>query len=59
MTFLFSLFRLLSWIISVFFQTIKSLLVLNGLLPPPPFPIFRVPYLPLARIIDFMEPEAL
>ncbi|EFO95901.1 hypothetical protein CRE_17557 [Caenorhabditis remanei] len=59
MTSPFSLFRLLSWIISVFFQAIKSFLVLNGLLPPPHFPLLHVPYVPLRRIIDFMESDSL
>ncbi|EFO95947.1 hypothetical protein CRE_17585 [Caenorhabditis remanei] len=59
MTSPFSLFRLLSWIISVFFQALKSFLIHNKLLPPPHFPLLHVPYVPLRRIIDFMEPEAL
>ncbi|EFO95931.1 hypothetical protein CRE_17600 [Caenorhabditis remanei] len=59
MTFFSPLFRFLSWITSVLFQTFKSFLILNGLLPPPPFPLFRVPCLPLGRIIDFMDPDAL
>ncbi|EFP06925.1 hypothetical protein CRE_16503 [Caenorhabditis remanei] len=59
MTSPFSLFRFLLWIIFVSFQTIKSFLVLNKLLPPPHFPLFRVPYVPLGRIIDFMDPDAL
>ncbi|EFO95949.1 hypothetical protein CRE_17570 [Caenorhabditis remanei] len=54
-----SLFRLLFWIISVFFQTIKSLFIPNIPLPPPHFPLLRVPYVPLRRIIDFMDPDAL
>ncbi|EFP13240.1 hypothetical protein CRE_30292 [Caenorhabditis remanei] len=53
------LFRFLSWIISVLFQTFKSFLIFNGLLPPPHFPLLRVPYVPLRRIIDFMDPDAL
>ncbi|EFO91876.1 hypothetical protein CRE_26905 [Caenorhabditis remanei] len=53
------LFRLLFWIISVFFQAIKSFLVLNGLLPPPHFPLLHVPSVPLRRIIDFMESDSL
>ncbi|KAF1746326.1 hypothetical protein GCK72_022779 [Caenorhabditis remanei] len=77
MTFLFSL--LLCWIISVFFQSIKSILIPNIPLPSPhlpppqlfstrqpdvpvpsfPFRLFRIPYLPLGRIIDFMDPDAL
>ncbi|EFO98708.1 hypothetical protein CRE_19515 [Caenorhabditis remanei] len=59
MTSSFSFFRLLFWIISVFFQTIKSLLIPNIPLPPPHFPLLHVPYLPLGRIIDFMDPDAL
>ncbi|EFO95903.1 hypothetical protein CRE_17587 [Caenorhabditis remanei] len=57
MTFLFAL--LLCWIISVFIQTIKSLFIPNIPLPPPSFPLLRVPYVPLRRIIDFMDPDAL
>ncbi|EFO96464.1 hypothetical protein CRE_13227 [Caenorhabditis remanei] len=59
MTFLFSLFRFLSWIISVLFQTFKSFFISNIPLPPPHFPLLHVPYLPLRRIIDFMEPKTL
>ncbi|EFO96943.1 hypothetical protein CRE_19617 [Caenorhabditis remanei] len=63
MTFLFSL--LLFWIISVLFQTIKSLLkktspdIPDVPVPPPHFPLLRVPYVPLRRIIDFMDPDSL
>ncbi|EFP06921.1 hypothetical protein CRE_16498 [Caenorhabditis remanei] len=53
------LFRLLFWIISVFIQTIKSLFISNIPLHPPPFPLFRLPYVPLRKIIDFMDPDAL
>ncbi|EFO90206.1 hypothetical protein CRE_30318 [Caenorhabditis remanei] len=69
---------LIIWIISVLFQTIKSLLIPNIPLPPPhfppsqtvsirqpdvpeptSFPLLLVPYVPLRRIIDFMEPKTL
>ncbi|EFO95904.1 hypothetical protein CRE_17581 [Caenorhabditis remanei] len=59
MTFLFSLFRFLSWIISVLFQTFKFFFISNIPLPPPPFSLLRVPYVPLRRIIDFMDPDTL
>ncbi|EFO89179.1 hypothetical protein CRE_04444 [Caenorhabditis remanei] len=77
MTFLFAL--LLCWIISVFFQAVKSFLIPNIPLPTPhfppsqtvstrqpdvsvptsPFPLLHIPYLPLGRIIDFMDPKTL